>query len=83
MKASEIKLGNEIRIETTNDAVNVWPLNTKGGQEWHRDNYIKWYGDVDVEYDEQFNVYRVPAFADKIKAYCDNKAEYCERWGSD
>tara|TARA_Y100000296_G_scaffold84124_1_gene116675 strand:- start:1994 stop:2281 length:288 start_codon:yes stop_codon:yes gene_type:complete len=82
MKASEIKLGVEIRVETTNDAINVWPLNTKGGQEWHRDNYIKWYGDVDVEYDAEYNVYKVPAFKAERDRYCAAKAEHCRRWGS-
>ena len=82
IKVSEIKLGKEIRVETTTDAINVWPLNTKGGQEWHRDNYINNYGDVDVEYDAEDNTYHVPAFKEQRDRYCASKAEHCRRWGS-
>jgi len=82
MKVSEIKLGKEIRVETTTDAISVFPLNTKGGQEWHRSSYIKQYGDVDVEYNAEYNVYRVPAFKEQQDRYCENKAKHCQRWGS-
>ena len=82
MKVSEIKLGKEIRVETTTDAINVWPLNTKGGQEWHRDNYIKNYGDVDVKYDAEYNVYQVPAFKEQQDKHSEAKAAHCARWGS-
>jgi len=34
-----------------------------------------------VRYDKQFNVYRVPAFADSRKRYTQAKAEDCARWG--
>ena len=81
-KVSEIALGVEIRIETPTDAINVWPLNRTGGQEWHRDNYLRWHGDVNVEYDCTHNVYRVAAFKQQRDSYISAKAESCRRWGS-
>ena len=83
MKASEITLGVEIRIETDTDAINVWPVETKGGQGWHRANWLRWYGDSEVVYDATYNFYRVPALAEKIARYSNTKAEHCARWGSE
>ena len=65
-----------IRVETTTDAYQVL------SDGWSLTNYIKQYGDVEVEYNKKYDVYCVPAFAEKIKAYSDNKAKYCARWGS-
>ena len=66
-----------IRVETTTDAYRVL------SDGWSLTNYIEQHGDVEVEYDKKHDVYCVPAFADKIKAYCDNKAKYCAKWGSE
>ena len=87
MKLSEIKItatnGNEgIRVETTTDALRVIWNDERFGNV-HLERYIEQFGDVEVEYDEQDNVYRVPAFAEKIKSYCETKSYYCARWGSE
>jgi len=66
-----------INVETTTDATQVL------SDGWSLTNYIKQYGDVEVEYEKKYDVYRVPAFAEKIKAYCEAKAKHCERWGSE
>ena len=81
-KVSEITLGVEIRIETKTDAINVWPVESKSGQEWHRDNYLRWNGDNEVVYDCTHNVYRVAAFKEQRDSYSKAKAEHCTKYGS-
>ena len=63
-----------IRVETKTDAYQVL------SDGWSLTNYIQQYGDVEVEYDQQCRVYRVPAFADEIESYSQAKAEDCARW---
>ena len=43
--------------------------------------YLNTFGDVEVEYDSQYKVYRVPAFQAKIEQYSNAKAEQCKIWG--
>ena len=86
MKLSEINItatnGNEgIRVETTTDALRVMWIDERFG-DVHRERYIEQFGDVEVEYDEYYKTYRVPAFKAERDRYCDTKAEYCRRWGS-
>jgi len=82
MKVSEIELtGGEIRVATRTDAYRVFVGNRHNDQAWHRDNYIAEYGDVEVEYDSEYNVWRVPAFAEERAAYSASKAIDCANWG--
>ena len=86
MKLSEVNItatnGDEgIRVETTTDALRVIWIDERFGNA-HLDSYIKQFGDVDVEYDAEDNVYRVPAFKAERDSYCAAKAEHCRRWGS-
>ena len=86
MKISEVNItatnGNDgIRVDTTTDAYRVIWIDERFGNA-HLDSYIKQFGDVDVEYDSEDNVYRVPAFNEQRDRYCATKAEYCRRWGS-
>ena len=86
MKISEVNItatnGNDgIRVETTTDAYRVIWIDERFGNA-HLDSYIKQFGDVDVEYDAEDNVYRVPAFKAERDSYCAAKAEHCRRWGS-
>ena len=64
-----------IRVETTTDAYQIL------GDGWSLTNYIQQYGDVEVEYDSQYKVYRVPAFQAKIEQYSNAKAADCKIWG--
>jgi len=73
-KADPWKVG--IRVETTTDAHRV----VHSQDDF--DRYVEQFGDVEVEYDEQFNVYHVPAFKVERDRYCAAKAEHCRRWGS-
>tara|TARA_R110002020_G_scaffold103752_13_gene243163 strand:- start:461 stop:760 length:300 start_codon:yes stop_codon:yes gene_type:complete len=86
MKLSEVNItatnGNEgIRVETTTDAYRVMWICDRFGDA-HRENYIEQFGDVEVEYDDEWNVYRVPAFKEQIDKYSEAKQRHCERWGS-
>ena len=64
-----------IRVETATDAYQIL------SDGWSLTNYISKYGDVEVEYDEQYSVYRVPAFAERIARYSEAKQIDCDRWG--
>ena len=85
MKLSEVKItatnGKEgIRVETTTDAYRaIW--NDKRFGNVHLEKYIKEFGDVEVEWDSKYKVYRVPAFKEQRDRYCAAKAADCQRWG--
>ena len=64
-----------IRVETTTDAYQIL------SDGWSLSNYISQYGDVEVEYDEKYKVYCVPAFAERIARYTAAKQIECDRWG--
>ena len=78
MKLSEVNITQMlkgIRVETTTDAL-------RNLREYQQvDNYIADFGDVEVEYDETYKVYRVPAFAERIAKYSEAKQIDCNRWG--
>ena len=86
MRLSQVNItatnGNEgIRVQTTTDAYRVMWIDERFG-DVHRERYIEQFGDVDVEYDAEDNVYRVLAFKAERDNYCAAKAEHCRRWGS-
>jgi len=64
-----------ISVETKTDAYRTL------SDGWSLTQYISQYGDVEVEYDEKFKVYRVPAFAKEIASFKTLKAAHCARWG--
>jgi hypothetical protein len=66
-----------INVETTTDATQ------RLSDGWSLTSYIKQYGDVEVEYDALYKVYRVPAFKKQRDSYIAAKAEHCRRWGSE
>ena len=43
--------------------------------------YLNTFGDVEVEYDSQYKVYRVPAFRVEIEKYNAAKTAQCKIWG--
>jgi hypothetical protein len=49
--------------------------------EQSRQNYIQENGDVEVEYDTKYNVYRVPAFAQNRAEYSKVKQQWCNQYG--
>ena len=84
MKTSDITLGiSDIMIDNVDDSSSRWPLNSRDGQAFHRDRYIKENGDVTVVWDEKFKVYRVPSFKVQQDSYSNAKAIDCSRWGNE
>lgn len=73
---SSIFASPRARIETKSDAHQM--LTTEKSKE----RYMAEYGDVVVEYDSEYKVWRVPSFAKEIAAYCKMKAAHCARYGS-
>ena len=70
-KADPWKVG--IRVETTTDAHRVVHSQADFN------SYVEQWGDVEVVYDEQFNVYHVPAFKVGRDSYIKSKAAYLSR----
>jgi hypothetical protein len=75
MRLSDILLIREIRVETTSDAYRII------ASERDRASYVGEYGDVEVEHDPEYDVFRVPAFRAAIDEYTELKAADCRRWG--
>ena len=63
------------RVETKTDAHAV--INNSPAL----DRYIKEFGNVSVVFDTEWNVWRVPEFADAIERYNAAKQIDCQRWG--
>tara|TARA_R110002020_G_scaffold385114_2_gene596070 strand:+ start:180 stop:449 length:270 start_codon:yes stop_codon:yes gene_type:complete len=64
-----------IHVETKTDAHRIL------SDGWSLTQYISQHGDVEVEFDEQYRVYRVPSFAEEIASFKTAKAADCARWG--
>jgi hypothetical protein len=62
-------------VETRTDAIQII------SNDFQLRAYIEQYGDVEVEYDEDSNVWRVPEFAGVIARYSAAKQVECDRWG--
>jgi len=50
--------------------------------EYHREQYIAEFGDVEVEYDEYYKRYRVAAHKVERDAYVALKVAHCAKYGS-
>ena len=84
MKLSEVMRPNDspppfwagpVRIETNTDGYAVISNNSQ------LQSYLNTFGDVEVEYDSQYKVYRVPAFRVEIEKYNAAKTAQCKIWG--
>jgi len=75
MKASEINVTKGVRIETTTDA--YYTIESQ----LELNEYVAQYGDVEVEYDSDCQVYRVPAFKVTRDAYINVKVLMYARYG--
>ena len=86
MKLSEVM---KKHIETTDPKADPWKvgMRVETMTDAHRvvhsqddfNSYVEQFGDVEVEYDEQFNVYHVPAFKVERDSYIKSKAAYLSR----
>lgn len=84
MRVSDLEFTTEMRenvwrghsVETTSDSLRMI------GNERHAQQYIDQFGDVEIVLDEEYNTWKVPAFAEQREEYCDAKQKYCEQHGS-
>ncbi|WP_348701069.1 hypothetical protein [uncultured Limnobacter sp.] len=77
MKVSNLQFteGQTLRVETPSDELFLMDNTEHAG--W----YIEKYGDQELEYDEIYVFYRVPAFAERIARFQAAKQIDCDRWG--
>ncbi len=75
MKVSEITLTKTTRVEGDTDAYYIL------SNQFQLDQYVARFGNVEVVWDDKWNVYRVPALADKIARYSKAKSIDCAKWG--
>ena len=78
MRITDLNLNEQNRVETHTDAYNVI------SNEYQRDTYIEQYGNVEIEYDEKYKVYRslCPDMKEQREKYLDAKLEDIRRWGT-
>ena len=51
--------------------------------EFNKASFIEAHGDVEIVWNERYNYWEGPAFAEGRKVYCDAKQRYCEQHGSE
>ena len=83
MKVSDLQFTDEMennawfghRVETLTDAHRI--INNRRS----RNDFTDEFDDVNIEYDEKYKVYRVPAFAERIARHNEAKQIDCDRSG--
>ena len=75
MKVTEITLARTTRVESDTDAYHIL------SNQFQLDGYVAQFGDVEVVYDSEWKVYRVPSLDAKRSEYCEKKTRDCARWG--
>ncbi len=51
--------------------------------DFNKQSFIEAHGDVEIVWNERYNYWEVPAFAESREAYGDAKQRYCEQHGSE
>ena len=77
MNVSEITLTRTTRVESDTDAYHIL------SNQFQLDQYISRFGNVEVVWDDEWTVYRVPRLDAKRSEYETKKARVCPRWGSE
>ena len=75
MKVSEITLTKTTRVEGNSDAHYIL------SNQFQLDDYVRQFGDVEVFYDAEWKVYRVPSLDMKRKLFCEAKESMMRIWG--
>ena len=78
MRITDLNLNERNTVETNTDAHHVV------SNEYQRDSYIDQYGNVEIEYDEKYKVYRslCPDMKEQREKYLDAKLSYIRQYGS-
>ena len=75
MNVNQIELTRNTRVETDSDAYHIL------SNQFQLDQYIACFGNVEVVYDEEWKVYRVPSLDEKRNIYSEKKTLDCAKWG--
>jgi len=77
MNVNQIELTRTTRVESDTDAYHIL------SNQFQLDQYISRFGNVEVVWDDEWTVYRVPSLDEKRSEYETKKARDCARWGSE
>ena len=75
MNVNQIELTRTTRVESDTDAYHIL------SNQFQLDGYIKQFGNVEVVWDDEWTVYRVPSLDEKRNLYCEKKTLDCAKWG--
>ena len=75
MNVNQIELSRNTRVEGDTDANHIL------SNQFQLDQYVARFGNVEVVWDDDWTVYRVPSLDAKRNLYCEAKAKDCARWG--
>jgi len=77
MNVNQIELTRNTRVESDTDAYHIL------SNQFQLDQYVQQFGNVEVVWDDDWTVYRVPSLDAKRSEYETKKARDCARWGSE
>ena len=75
MNVNQIELTRNTRVESDTDAYHIL------SSQFQLDQYVQQFGNVEVVWDDEWTVYRVPSLDAKRNQYCEAKTRDCARWG--
>ena len=75
MHVNQIELTRNTRVESDTDAYHIL------SNQFQLDQYVQQFGNVEVVWDDEWTVYRVPSLDAKRNQYCEAKTRDCARWG--
>ena len=75
MNVNQIELTRTTRVEGNTDAYHIL------SNQFQLDGYVEQFGNVEVVYDAEWKVYRVPSLDEKRNLYCEKKTRDCAKWG--
>ena len=75
MHVNQIELTRNTRVEGDTDAYHIL------SNQFQLAAYLAQFGNVEVVWDDDWTVYRVPSLDAKRNQYCEAKTRDCARWG--
>lgn len=75
MNVNQIELTRTTRVEGDTDAYHIL------SNQFQLAAYLAQFGNVEVVWDDDWTVYRVPSLDAKRNQYCEVKTRDCARWG--
>ena len=75
MNVNQIELTRTTRVESDTDAYHIL------SNQFQLYHYIERFGNVEVVWDDEWTVYRVPSLDEKRNIYSEKKTLDCAKWG--